>query len=138
MRAPYRPSPSKEDKVDFYPTIRVSVGKKHAQRSRPFEALVDSGATICIFHHEIAKAIGLKIENGRKEQMNGIGGPQDVWMHPVQLFVGGELLEIEAGFAKTLPVAGILGRKGFFQFFKITFDPSSEPPGLELERIHKA
>jgi hypothetical protein len=31
----------------------------------------------------------------------------------------------------------LLGRIGFFEHFKITFDPSSDPPGLEIELIHK-
>jgi hypothetical protein len=31
-----------------------------------------------------------------------------------------------------------LGRVGFFEHFKITFDPSSNPPGFDLERIYKA
>lgn len=47
-------------------------------------------------------------------------------------------LHINAAFAKTLPVAGLLGRIRFFDHFKITFDPTSDPPGLELERVHQA
>lgn len=67
----------------------------------------------------------------------GIGGSQDVWFHRVVLYVGDDALHIKAAFAPNLPVAGLLGRAGFFEYFKITFDPTSDPPGLELDRTHK-
>ena len=53
------------------------------------------------------------------------------------IYVGEHALHIDAAFAKTLPIAGLLGRVGFFEHFKITFDPTSDPPGLELEGVHK-
>jgi hypothetical protein len=138
MRAPYRPYPDQNGKIHLYPLIRVQVGKKHAQRTRHFEAMVDSGAADCMFPESVAQAIGIDLKTGKKEQRTGIGGTQDVWIHPIQLYVGLEVITINAAFAKALPVAGLLGRIGFFEHFKVTFDPSSNPPGLELERIHKA
>jgi hypothetical protein len=138
MRAPYRAYPDKNGTIHFLPFIRVRLGRKRTPLiTRAFEAIVDSGASDCIFPEAVAIALGIKVESGKKEQRNGIGGSQDVWIHPVQLYVGAEVVEINAAFAKSLPVAGILGRIGFFEHFKITFDPSSEPPGLELERIYK-
>ncbi len=91
-----------------------------------------------MFPENIATAIGISIESGKKTQRTGVGGPQDVWIHPVLLYVGEHALSINAAFAKTLPVGGLLGRAGFFEHFKITFDPTSDPPGLELERVHKS
>jgi len=91
-----------------------------------------------MFHESVAAAIQLRLESGRREQRSGIGGIQKVWVHPVQLFVGSNLLEIEAAFTKSLPFAGLLGRRGFFEHFKVTFDPSANPPGLEIERILRA
>jgi hypothetical protein len=137
MRAPYRAYPDNSGTIHLYPLIRICVGKKRAQKTRPFEAMVDSGASDCIFQESIAQAIGIKLETGKKEIRTGIGGTQEVWIHPVQLYVGTEIIEIDAAFAKSLPVAGLLGRIGFFEHFKITFDPSNDPPGLELERIYK-
>jgi hypothetical protein len=32
----------------------------------------------------------------------------------------------------------LLGRMGFFEHYKITFDPSTHPPEIELERIYRA
>jgi hypothetical protein len=99
--------------------------------------MVDSGAADCMFPESIASAIGINIESGKKDSRNGIGGMQDVWIHPIILYVGEHALHINAAFAKTLPIAGLLGRVGFFEHFKTTFDPTSDPPGLELERVHK-
>jgi hypothetical protein len=59
-------------------------------------------------------------------------------VHPIQLYVGTDIIEINAAFSAGLPIAGLLGRIGFFEHFKITFDPSSDPPGLEVERVYKA
>jgi hypothetical protein len=136
MHAPYRAYPGRNGGVDFYPLIRVSVGKKRARRTRPFEALVDSGASDCIFHEMVATAIDIKLESGNREQRNGVGVAQDVWVHSVQLFVGDQILEIEAAFAKELLIAGVLGRSGFFEHFRITFDPASDPPGLDIESVY--
>jgi hypothetical protein len=99
--------------------------------------MIDSGANDCIFHADIGRAIGMNLASGTKEIRTGIGGHQDVWVHPIVLYVGDSALNIRAGFAENLPVAGLLGRIGFFEHFKITFDPSSNPPGVELERIRK-
>jgi hypothetical protein len=139
MRAAYKPVPDEDGTVHLLPFIRIRVGKKRGPATRHFEALVDSGAADCIFHESIAQAIGITaIESGKKSQRTGIAGLQDVWIHPVILYVGEHALNINAAFAKTLPIAGLLGRIGFFEHFKITFDPTSNPPGLELERINKA
>ncbi|MBZ5706693.1 MAG: retroviral-like aspartic protease family protein [Acidobacteriia bacterium] len=101
--------------------------------------MVDSGAADCMFPATIAEAIGIHdITTGRKDERLGIGGPEDVWLHPIVLYVGEHVLNIEAAFSRTLPVAGLLGRRGFFEHFKITFDPTSDPPGLEIERAYKA
>jgi hypothetical protein len=32
----------------------------------------------------------------------------------------------------------LLGREGFFDHFRVTFNPETTPPGLELERVRKA
>jgi hypothetical protein len=138
MRAPYRTFPGPDGSILYYPFIRIRVGIARGTTTRFFEALVDSGASDCMFPESIASAIGIKVESGKNEFRNGIGGPQEVWTHPIVLYVGEHTLPINAAFAKTLPVGGLLGRRGFFDHFKITFDPTSDPPGLELERVHKA
>ncbi len=69
--------------------------------------------------------------------MLGISGSRTVLFQRVVLFVAGETLTVRAGFCDWLPVPGLLGRKGFFDQFRLAFDPTSEPAGLEIERIRK-
>jgi hypothetical protein len=52
-------------------------------------------------------------------------------------FEAGHRIEVVAGFARKLNTSGILGRQGFFDNFKVTFDHSSYPPALEIERTTK-
>ena len=66
------------------------------------------------------------------------GAATRIYLHNVSLFVLGNMFKIRAGFTDKLPLAGLLGRVGFFEHFKITFDPSSIPPGFDLERVYRA
>jgi aspartyl protease len=107
--------------------------------TKRFEALVDSGASRCIFHSSLGKAIGLDVAKGEVEETVGVSGlPTVTYLHDVSLYVANQIIKIRAGFTDQLPLSGLLGRSGFFEHFKIIFDPSSEPPGFTLERIHKA
>ena len=91
-----------------------------------------------MFHSSIGRAIGLNISKGEEDETTGVSGkPTQIYLHDVSLHVPGHLIKIRAGFTDELPIAGLLGRVGFFEHFKITFDPSSNPPGFDLERIHR-
>lgn len=108
--------------------------------TRRFEAVVDSGSPSCLFHADIAKAHGLKVETGVEGPLGGVvgGAIGKVYYHKVKLAFGSNIIPITAGFSPLLSVAAILGRHGFFEHFKIVFDPSSTPPGLQIERIYRA
>src|SRR5215467_1132737 len=69
---------------------------------------------------------------------NGFLHVHPLYLHNISLYIpGGNIIKIRAGFTDELPIAGLLGRKGFFEHFKVTFDPSNNPPGFELERIYR-
>ena len=138
MRFPYRTAPGPDGTVLDYPFIPVRIGAARGSATRYFEALVDSGAADCMFQASLASALGLELMSGTPSARTGIGGRNEVWVHPISLFVGEHVLHVNAAFSETLPVADLLGRSGFFEHFRITFDPASDPPGLELERVHKA
>jgi len=98
--------------------------------------LIDSGASRCIFHANIGKAIGFDIEKGEPEDTFGISGkPSPIWIHRAGLYVAGSIITVRAGFSYEIPLAAVLGRIGFFDNYKITFDSSVSPPGIEIERI---
>src|SRR5207245_11255333 len=119
-------------------TTQLSNTVKHSPPCRKFEALIDSGCAICMFHSSIGQSIGLNISKGEEDYTTGVSGkPTKIYLHNVSLYVPGHIIKIRAGFSEALPLAGLLGRNGFFEHFKITFDPSNNPPGFDLERIYR-
>jgi predicted aspartyl protease len=117
-------------------SVRISNPAKHSPPSRRFEALIDTGASYCIFHSDIGRAVGIEIERGEHEQTVGVSGALTaIYIHTVSLYIATEIIKIRAAFSHDLPLAGLLGRRGFLEHFKFIFDPSSNPPEFELQRI---
>ena len=54
--------------------IRISNTAKHSPPSKFFEALIDTGASRCIFHSQIGHALGFKVAEGKEESAVGISG----------------------------------------------------------------
>jgi hypothetical protein len=110
----------------------------HHRLTPPVKAIVDSGSPYCLFRAQIGEWIGLDITRGEEGQLGGIiGGVREpVYFHKVCLLIENNWrIEVVAGFMKNLGVAAILGRKGFFDSFRVTFDHSSQPPEVEITRI---
>lgn len=101
--------------------VHISLPTPNAPRTKRFEAVIDSGATRCMFHADIGRHIGLDIQKGDQEKTQGIGGSEDTWIHPVRLYVPGGPIDIYAAFKEGLPVAGLLGMTGFFDHFTVMF-----------------
>lgn len=97
---------------------------------------MDTGAHQCLFHSELGKAIGLKIDSGEKSETIGVNGDRtEVYLHSISLHVpGGHILKIRAGFTPKLPLIGLLGMTGFFDHFTVTFDPKTNE--FELQRFY--
>ena len=141
MRFTCKDYPNLKDPSDWLAVLPVQLSDpvRHSPPCRKFEAVIDSGASICMFHSSIGESIGLNIEKGEKDQTIGVSGaPTVMYRHKIQLHVIGNIFKIQAGFSSELPLAGLLGRIGFFEHYKITFDGSTNPPGFELERIYRA
>jgi hypothetical protein len=93
---------------------------------------------VCLFHGSLGHALGIKrVEDGIQEEFGGIFGDykRPVYFHKVKIVIVAEQFETMAGFSWDLAVAGILGRRGFFQNFVTKIDSSQDPPCLELEKI---
>ncbi len=116
--------------------VQIALDGSNAPRTRRFEAIIDSGASRCIFHSGIAEFLGIEIQSGDCEITNGIGGEEDVWIHPVTLYIPGGPVKIRAGFKDNLPLAGLLGMSGFFDHFNVTFE--SLAGRCVLERVYRA
>jgi hypothetical protein len=142
LRFPYHISPSRKGSPDWLALLPVQISNaaKHSPPTKRFDAMVDSGASQCIFHSSIGRAIGLAIEKGEENRTVGVSGDATkIYMHDVSLHIpGGHVLKIRAAFSDDLPLAALLGRRGFFEHFKVSFDPSGASPGFDIERIHRA
>jgi predicted aspartyl protease len=116
--------------------VQIAPLALNAPRTKRFEAIIDSGATRCIFHDAIAAHLGIDVRTGTREITSGIGGQVELWLHPIKLHIPGGAVNITAGFREGLPVAGLLGMSGFFEHFHVTFDLATKQ--CVLDRIHYA
>jgi hypothetical protein len=115
----------------------IPIKLKNRKKEILYEVLVDSGADICIMDAEIAELIGIKLTDGKKASFSGATGkPENCYSHIVEIEVGGWPYKTEVAFADGLSKSGygIVGQRGFFEFFKVTFDyPANEieiKPGI--------
>ena len=118
------------------PVIEIKL--KLGSKSFLYEALIDSGADVCLFHSEVGKAIGLDIEKGELRRLIGVGGKSALYyVHEVEIEVGGWAYRIEAGFMPDISGKiiqhGLLGQKGFFENFVVKFDYKKEE--IELKPV---
>lgn len=105
----------------YYPMIPVVIRARYVTK---LYALVDSGATISLFHISIASDAGIDLRDAEKEYLAGVGGY-------VPAYIKKEIdLEIESLGRLKVPIAfteyissdlAILGRQGFFEYFEIVF-----------------
>ena len=105
----------------FYPIIPVVI---EGREKAIVHALVDSGATISLFHINIAEDIGIDLKDAEQIYLAGIGGY-------VKAYIKKRVkISVEELGSTTIPIAfteyiasdvAILGRQGFFESFEITF-----------------
>ena len=135
MILPYKVFPDSYGSHGYSAVLNVSLALPipRAPRTKKFEAVIDSGATRCMFHADIGRFLGLDIRQGKLEKTNGIDGPTETWVHQVCLYLPGGPVNIQAAFKENLPCAGLLGMNGFFEYFTVSFIFSALH--CEIERI---
>lgn len=104
------------------PVIPIEI--HHHNLIVPYEVLVDSGADISVFDASLADVIGIDVIKGIKKQIIGATGfPEDMYLHTILVKVGNLKFKIEVGFMNISTNSyGIVGQKGFFDKFKVSFD----------------
>jgi hypothetical protein len=133
---PYKPNPQPDGTIGYLPVVQVQL-KKGSVTTTPFEAIVDSGSELCIFHGGIANALKISdVTEGPHSTVGGIVPRQqvDLYEHEVRLIIGSDEFKIMAYFSPQLEIPGLLGRRGFFDKFVVTFDPATG--SLDLKRFH--
>ncbi len=114
--------------------IQVALPLSNAPRTKRFEAVIDSGATRTLLHADLAVHLGLNIMTGQIERTQGISGSEYVYLHEVMIYLPAGSVKTKVGFKDNLPIGGLLGMNGFFEFFKVTFDPNLK--ACEIQRIY--
>lgn len=86
-------------------------------------ALVDAGATVSLFHKDVAGLLGIEIGSGPELQMEGAAVKFHIHLHRVSLMVGTKSFEAEVGFSAGYRGRfNLIGRQGFFEQFNVTYD----------------
>lgn len=107
-----------------YPIIEVKIGDS---KSKSIMALVDSGAIFSLFERSCGEDIGIDIEKGTEDDVTGVGGKMDIYIHEIKLEVAGKEFKGRACFAKDPRWrTNILGRLDIFKKFHITFIEEKE------------
>jgi hypothetical protein len=126
-------------KEQWWPVVPIRLCDKKLQRkSNRFFGVVDSGSAVCLFRAEFLAGLGLRLEDGDEDVIQGVGNAVSipVFFHRVHILVCNNWqIEVSAGFSRELAVTGILGRIGFFDSFRISFDQSIHPPVIDIDKI---
>lgn len=93
-----------------------------------------------MFHAGFCRSLGIRLEDGIRSDLGGVVGGVAVpmYFHKIKILVGGHQLTTMAGFCEQLSVAGLLGRRGFFEDFIVKIDSSTNPPTFDLDKINRA
>lgn len=105
----------------------VPVVLRNREKEFEIDALADSGASSCLFSGMLGLGLGLDVEKGPSQEIYGLGrGVVKAYYHKVILQIGNVVWEEYVGFCfENFPVDGLLGQKGFFSKFRVTFDCQS-------------
>lgn len=116
--------------------LRVTIGSRSVQ----YEVLLDSGADFCIFDGDIADALGIDTHAGEPLSFGGIQQAAHIvaFLHTVTLEIGGHAVQSHIGFSYDIAKNGygILGQRGFFDQFMVTFDYQKKEIVLKLRSSH--
>jgi hypothetical protein len=138
VRYQFQPILLDDGSVDWQAVLetRVSHPTNSGLISRRVELLVDTGSTDCMLHADLLKPLGLELERGTPSGIIGLSGVPEAqaYYHKVNLIIENHVVAVQAAFVSDLCIAGILGRRGFFEEFKVFFDAAANPRYFEIER----
>lgn len=96
-------------------------------------AIVDTGATFCLFNGVRAAAIGLELSAGRLENLAGLAGGLLARIHAVTLEIAGYRFDCEVAFSEQEIERELLGRQTLFNQVRFGFRE-----GMSLAYFHPA
>lgn len=85
-------------------------------RAEAVNAAVDTGSTLCVFQHEIAERLGIRVEDGIEDYVSAMGTIIKVYGHEVTLVVEELSMDLIVYFPAYQQIPrNLLGRQGFLQ-----------------------
>jgi hypothetical protein len=140
LKYKYKQFPLPNGEFDWMAVLLIQVSRS-SKITVPFEALIDSGATNCLFHADIAAIFAkTQFKTVNKQTTGGVvaNARMDLYGHEIRVHIGADNFKIMGYFSDQLPIPCLLGRNGFFDKYIVTFDPTESNPGFELTRVHRA
>lgn len=108
----------------YYPLVPLTL--RHGRFGVSTFALLDSGASVCVFRPEIAKALRINTKKRKAMRLGTASGGVDVSMFSVMMQVQNTRFRASVGFSHhDVASFNILGREGFFRRFSIAFNEIS-------------
>lgn len=103
------------------PIIPVTILYK--DKSVIYEALVDSGADMCMFPSQIGEVLGFDVKSGKKGSLGGVVGKKvDAYYHNLDIEIGGNRTHATVGFTQESHFDhGFLGQLGIFNYYTVHF-----------------
>jgi hypothetical protein len=135
MKLDYFKEPSGDPKRPWFKRPLIPVRLRAGDRTATIMALIDSGADISLFSSSLADVLGLDLQSGRAEQIQGISGqPVSAYFHTVTLEIVGspDSFTADVAFSEQLAGTALLGQADFFEQFQIKFERYLER--IELKR----
>jgi len=92
-------------------------------------ALIDSGSDVCLCKKYIGDYLGINFKKAKKGEITAVNRTQMTgFIHPLTLYFQNKSYEVPFILSDNIPdeTPVILGQRGFFDHFKITFDLSNK------------
>jgi hypothetical protein len=124
MKFPYEKITTVDNSVIYRPIIPVVFVSDTSDFTFGCNALLDSGADVCLFDLEFCGLLGIDPNSCEKSIIAGVGGGLiDAYFHEVRLHIGETEIKTRVGFTDGVTAGyGLLGQRGFFEHFDIEFN----------------
>ena len=106
----------------FLPIVPLKIKSK--EEWIEFKVFIDTGASYCLLHADIAEILGINLEKGQQDEMVvGDGNKILVYIHTLTVSIAEKEFQARVGFTKGIGVnLDILGRKDIFDKFVVCFN----------------
>jgi hypothetical protein len=98
--------------------VQIALPSANAPRTKRFEVVIDSGASRCLFHSDLAANLGIDPKSCQTEITVGIGGHEKTFLHQLTLYIPGGPVTIKAGFKDETPGCWLAGDEWIFRTFQ--------------------